>query len=59
MPANADLITGGLLTDLKTSAKKLSLSSLDLYQVIGYALLDFDDEYQIDSVAIYSAGTPA
>jgi len=55
MNADADLIAGGLLIDLKTSAGKPSLPLADLYQVIGYALLDFDDEYRIDSVGIFSA----
>jgi hypothetical protein len=44
MNADADLIAGGLLLDLKT-VKKLSLAGQDLFQLIGYALLDFDDEY--------------
>ena len=53
--ADADLIAAGLLLDLKTSAKKPSLGVTDLLQVIGYALLDFDDEYRLDALGIFSA----
>lgn len=53
--ADADLIAAGLLIDLKTSAKKPSLGVTDLLQVIGYALLDFDDEYRLDALGIFSA----
>jgi hypothetical protein len=52
--ADADMIAAGLLLDLKTSSK-LSLGVTDLFQVIGYALLDFDDEYRLDEVGIFSA----
>jgi hypothetical protein len=55
MNADADLIAGGLLIDLKTSARKHSLALVELYQIIGYALLDFDDEYHIEAVGIFSA----
>jgi hypothetical protein len=55
MNADADLIAAGLLLELKTSAKKPSLGVLDLFQVIGYALLDYDDEFSISSVGIFSA----
>lgn len=53
--ADADLIAAGLLLDLKTTAKKPSLGVVDLFQVIGYALLDFDDEFSIDTVGIFNA----
>lgn len=52
--ADADLIAAGLLLDLKTSSK-LSLGITDLFQVIGYALLDFGDEYKFDELGIFSA----
>ncbi len=52
--SDGDLIAAGLLLELKTSAK-LTLAVKDLWQVIGYALLDFDDEYHLDSVGIFSA----
>lgn len=53
--ADADLIAAGLLLDLKTSANKPSLAIADLFQVIGYALLDFDDEYKLTELGIFSA----
>jgi hypothetical protein len=53
--ADADLIAAGLLVELKTTAKRLSLGVVDLFQVIGYVLLDFDDEFGIDTVGIFSA----
>jgi hypothetical protein len=53
--ADADLIAAGLLLDLKTSTKKLSLPVTDILEVIGYALLDFDDEYGLNTVGIFSA----
>jgi hypothetical protein len=52
--ADGDLIAAGLLLDLKTS-KKLTLGVKDVLQVIGYALLDFDDEFGINEVGIFSA----
>jgi hypothetical protein len=53
--AGADLVAAGLLQDLKTSAKKLSLPVTDILEVIGYALLDFDDEYGLNTVGIFIA----
>jgi hypothetical protein len=55
MNADADLIAAGLLLDLKTTAKKPSLLVTDLFQVIGYVLLDYDDEFGLSSVGIFSA----
>lgn len=52
--ADADVIAAGLLLDLKT-VSKLSLGITDLFQVVGYALLDFDDEHQITELGIFSA----
>jgi hypothetical protein len=53
--ADADLVAGRMLLELKTSAKRLSLGIRDLFQLIGYALLDFTNEYRLDSIAIFSA----
>lgn len=52
--ADADVIAAGLLLELKTSSK-LSLGITDLLQVIGYALLDFGDEYKLAELGIFSA----
>jgi hypothetical protein len=54
MKSDADVIAAGLLLDLKT-ASKLSLGVTTMLQVIGYALLDFDDAYQLTEVGIFSA----
>ncbi len=54
MNADADLITGGLLLDLKTNFK-FSLGVAVIFQVIGYALLDFDDVYRLTEVGVFSA----
>ena len=51
--SDADLIAAGLL-DLKTDSK-LSLGMTTIFQVIGYALLDFDDTYQLTKVGSFSA----
>ena len=52
--ADADVITAGLLLDLKTDSK-LSLGVTTMFQVIGYTLLDFDDAYQLTEVGTFSA----
>lgn len=50
--ADADLIVDRCLIDVKTTvAPKLRKEML--YQLLGYVLLDYDDEYGIDSVAFY------
>jgi hypothetical protein len=54
MKADADLITAGLLLDLKTDSK-FSLGVTVLFQVIGYILLDFDDAYQLTELGVFSA----
>jgi hypothetical protein len=51
--ADADLVAAGLLLEIKTTAKKPSLGVIDLFQVISYAL-DFDDEYSIDAIGLFS-----
>jgi hypothetical protein len=52
--ADGDLIAAGLLLELKTSSK-LSLPVTDMLQVIGYALLDFDDSYRLDALGLFNA----
>jgi len=61
--ADADLIAAGLLLEVKTSqgpkrpdgTRRAALTKLDLLQLIGYALLDFDDDYQITELGIFVA----
>jgi hypothetical protein len=55
MRGDADLIAGGLLTELKTTTKKPSLAVTDLWQVVGYVLMDYVDEFGITDVALFSA----
>lgn len=53
--ADADLIAAGLLIEVKTSKKKPSLALVDLFQLIGYALLDFNDAFRLDSMGLFTA----
>lgn len=55
MNADADLIAAGLLLEVKTTAKKPSLGVTDLFQLLGYALLDYDDEFGISALGLFSA----
>ncbi|MBB5866879.1 hypothetical protein F4553_000258 [Allocatelliglobosispora scoriae] len=63
MAADADFIAGGLLVEMKSGlggkradgTRRLGLDGSTLYQLLGYALLDFADEYALDSVAVYAA----
>ncbi len=52
--ADADIIVGNCLVDFKATVKA-AIGKLELYQLIGYALLDYDDEYGIERVGFYMA----
>ncbi len=52
--ADADIIDGGCLIDVKCVAKSASATKF-VRQVIAYALLDVENEYGLDSVGIYLA----
>lgn len=52
--ADADLILGPALLELKT-VRSASLIKRDLQQVVTYALLDWDNRYALNEVAILSA----
>lgn len=63
-PADADFICDGSLTEIKTRLGTLnrktgrrsdSLSNIDLFQVISYALFDHSDRHHITDIAIYSS----
>ena len=53
--ADADLIVGGCLIDIKATVRPVPLQPRDLYQLVCYPLLDYEDAYTIDSVGIYLA----
>lgn len=49
--ADADFILDGCLWDIKTT-KVLKGQSVHIYQLLGYALLDYDDQFGIDRVGL-------
>ena len=49
--ADADLIVHGCLWEIKTT-KKSGAEGKWLHQLLGYALLDYEDEYAIDRVGV-------
>jgi hypothetical protein len=51
--ADADMIIGDLLVDTKALAAPSRISRRDFYQLIGYALLDYDDQFGIDRIGFY------
>jgi hypothetical protein len=53
--STADLIAAGLLIDLETSARKPTLGRDELFHLIGCALFDRDDAYQLTDLGIFSA----
>jgi hypothetical protein len=55
MHGDADLIAGGLLIELKTTSQKPSLAATTMWQILGYALMDYIDEYAVTDVALFSA----
>lgn len=56
--ADADLIVGSTLIDIKSTMLR-RLRRQDLYQLVGYTLLDYEDAYGVDEVAFYLARRPA
>lgn len=55
--ADGDLIVGSTLVEVKTTVKP-SLARAQIYQLVGYALLDWDDALGIAEVAFYSSRIP-
>ena len=53
--ADADWIAGGLLVDVKALATLDKFTRADVYQLVGYALLDYDNQYEIQQVGWYLA----
>jgi len=61
---DADLIAGGMLVDIKASqggkprkdgTRAAALGRVELDQLIGYALMDYSDEFGLHTAAIYAA----
>lgn len=53
--ADADLIVENCLIELKTTKKPDFDRKGLLYQLLGYVLLDYEDEFGIDEVGVYLA----
>jgi hypothetical protein len=61
--ADADVIAGGLLLEWKATLgnprsdgrRRCSLPLITLQQLLGYLLLDYQDEYAIDTLGLYAA----
>jgi hypothetical protein len=51
--ADADYILGGLLLDCKATTNPRRLGRGEIYQLAGYLLLDYHDEYGINRVCLY------
>ena len=52
--ADADMIVGGTLIDIKTS-RQGGIRSDWIWQLLGYVLLDYSDRHRIDSIGLYMA----
>ena len=53
--ADADLIVDGCLMEIKATTQPSKEWKALLYQLLGYALLDYDDQYGIEQVGVYFA----
>lgn len=51
--ADADLIADGCLIEIKTTVSPKFSRKRILYELLGYVLLDYEDEYAIDAVGVY------
>jgi hypothetical protein len=51
--ADADYILGGTLLDCKATRNPRRLGREEIYQLAGYLLLDYDDDFGIDRVGFY------
>ncbi len=56
--ADGDLIIENCLVEIKTT-KATSLDKEMIYQLLGYVLLDYDDEYHMDEIGFYLSRVPA
>jgi hypothetical protein len=63
LAADADLIAGGLLLELKVNLgdrrsdgrRRCSLDRQTVYELLGYLLLDYENAYRIEALGVYSA----
>jgi hypothetical protein len=53
--ADADFIIDGMLLDCKATVNPTRLGDAEIYQLAGYLLLDYDDQYGISRVGLYLA----
>ena len=53
--ADGDIIVDGCLMEFKATVKASIEKVRGLYQLIGYLLLDYDDEYGIEKLGFYMA----
>jgi hypothetical protein len=51
--ADADFILGGRLIDCKATVRPDRLGRAEVYQLVGYLLLDYDDTFRIDRLGLY------
>lgn len=51
--ADADLVVDGTLIDFKSTRRATTIGRADVYQLAGYVLFDFDDDYKISGVGTY------
>lgn len=56
--ADADLIIDTCLIDIKTTKSK-GLDRKTAYQLVAYLLLDYENQYRIDSLGFYLSRIPA
>ena len=53
--ADADLIVGRTLIEIKAYKDPTRHSNQNLYQILGYALLDYSDKYELEGLGLYFA----
>ncbi|MGH3008544.1 MAG: hypothetical protein ACRDLM_03950 [Gaiellaceae bacterium] len=53
--ADADILVDNMLLELKTTRRDNFERVDHIYQLLGYALLDYSDEYEIERVGVYLA----
>ena len=52
--ADADIISNGTLIDFKTTKQRTAISAPEIYQLVGYVLLDQDDRYAIKTAGVHA-----